>query len=103
MLNRWLTAVWLVGAADGDEGGRHALISAAVSGGNLYLCKIQVGDKRCAFCYPAIDLPSSLVVVVIVIHRPTCSGFPPYYVLVTHSQTVSACELKDVAHLPHYP
>ena len=33
-------------AADGDEGGRHQLITAAVSGGNLYILKIQVGDKR---------------------------------------------------------
>ena len=33
-------------AADGDEGGRHQLITAAVSGGVLYILKIQVGDKR---------------------------------------------------------
>merc|ERR1711988_732837 len=32
--------------ADGDEGGRHQLISATVSGGILYILKIQVGDKR---------------------------------------------------------
>merc|ERR1712070_1192877 len=32
--------------ADGDEGGRHQLISATVSGGTLYILKIQVGDKR---------------------------------------------------------
>lgn len=32
--------------ADGDEGGRHALISAAVNNGSLYILKIQVGDKR---------------------------------------------------------
>merc|ERR1712224_462857 len=32
--------------ADGDEGGRHQLIKALVSGGNLYILKIQVGDKR---------------------------------------------------------
>merc|ERR1712124_163679 len=32
--------------ADGDEGGRHQLISATVSGNNLYILKIQVGDKR---------------------------------------------------------
>lgn len=32
--------------ADGDEGGRHQLITAAVSGGNLYILKVQVGDKR---------------------------------------------------------
>lgn len=33
-------------AADGDEGGRHQLITAAVGNGNLYILKIQVGDKR---------------------------------------------------------
>ena len=33
-------------AADGDEGGRHQLINAAVSNGNLYILKVQVGDKR---------------------------------------------------------
>merc|ERR1719159_1613711 len=32
--------------ADGDEGGRHQLISATVSGNTLYMLKIQVGDKR---------------------------------------------------------
>merc|ERR1719298_186202 len=32
--------------ADGDEGGRHQLISATVSGGILYILKVQVGDKR---------------------------------------------------------
>jgi len=33
--------------ADGDEGGRHLLISATVgSDGFLYIAKIQVGDKR---------------------------------------------------------
>jgi len=32
--------------ADGDEGGRHNLITAVVNNGNLYLCKIQAGDKR---------------------------------------------------------
>jgi hypothetical protein len=32
--------------ADGDEGGRHQLISATVSNNNLYILKIQVGDKR---------------------------------------------------------
>lgn len=32
--------------ADGDEGGRHVLISSAVSGGNLYILKVQIGDKR---------------------------------------------------------
>merc|ERR1712070_531120 len=32
--------------ADGDEGGRHQLISATVSGNNLYILKVQIGDKR---------------------------------------------------------
>merc|ERR1712118_560021 len=32
--------------ADGDEGGRHQLLSATVSGNTLYILKIQVGDKR---------------------------------------------------------
>jgi len=32
--------------ADGDEGGRHQLLKAVVNNGNLYILKIQVGDKR---------------------------------------------------------
>jgi len=36
----------LTRTADGDEGGRHQLISACVNKGNLYLIKIQAGDKR---------------------------------------------------------
>ena len=33
--------------ADGDEGGRHQLIAAAVGSDNkLYIIKIQAGDKR---------------------------------------------------------
>merc|ERR1711881_278615 len=32
--------------ADGDEGGRHQLISATVSGSTLYILKVQIGDKR---------------------------------------------------------
>merc|ERR1719408_463963 len=32
--------------ADGDEGGRHQLISAVVSSNTLYILKVQVGDKR---------------------------------------------------------
>merc|ERR1712003_277826 len=36
----------LARSADGDEGGRHQLISAMVAKGNLYILKIQVGDKR---------------------------------------------------------
>lgn len=31
---------------DGNEGGRHQLIKATISGGNLYLLKAQAGDKR---------------------------------------------------------
>jgi hypothetical protein len=37
---------FLVRTADGDEGGRHQLISAAVSNGKLLILKIQAGDKR---------------------------------------------------------
>eukprot|EP01025_Chloroclados_australasicus_P026829 TRINITY_DN2664_c0_g1_i1.p1 TRINITY_DN2664_c0_g1~~TRINITY_DN2664_c0_g1_i1.p1 ORF type:complete len:280 (-),score=48.67 TRINITY_DN2664_c0_g1_i1:361-1200(-) len=37
----------LVRSADGDEGGRHQIIKAAVgSDGKLYISKFQVGDKR---------------------------------------------------------
>lgn len=36
----------LVRTADGDEGGRHQLIAATVGNGQLYVLKIQVGDKR---------------------------------------------------------
>jgi hypothetical protein len=36
----------LVRSADGDEGGRHQVITAGVSKGTLYVLKIQVGDKR---------------------------------------------------------
>uniref|UniRef100_A0A0D6R7H3 23 kDa subunit of oxygen evolving system of photosystem II n=1 Tax=Araucaria cunninghamii TaxID=56994 RepID=A0A0D6R7H3_ARACU len=36
----------LTRTADGDEGGRHQLISATVSDGKLYICKAQAGDKR---------------------------------------------------------
>ena len=32
--------------ADGNEGGRHQLISAAVNKGNLYIFRAQAGDKR---------------------------------------------------------
>merc|ERR1712232_1015943 len=32
--------------ADGNEGGRHQLISATVASGTLYILKLQVGDKR---------------------------------------------------------
>lgn len=36
----------LTRTADGNEGGRHNLITATVSGGQLYILKVQVGDKR---------------------------------------------------------
>lgn len=36
----------LTRTADGDEGGRHQLIAATVSNGQLYVIKIQAGDKR---------------------------------------------------------
>ncbi|XP_071692524.1 oxygen-evolving enhancer protein 2, chloroplastic-like [Rutidosis leptorrhynchoides] len=36
----------LTRTADGDEGGKHQLISATVSDGKLYICKAQAGDKR---------------------------------------------------------
>jgi len=32
--------------ADGNEGGRHQLISATVANGNLWILRIQAGDKR---------------------------------------------------------
>jgi len=36
----------LTRTADGNEGGRHQLISAASSNGNLYVFRAQAGDKR---------------------------------------------------------
>ena len=36
----------LTRTADGDEGGRHQLIKATISNGNLYVFKVQAGDKR---------------------------------------------------------
>jgi hypothetical protein len=36
----------LTRTADGDEGGRHQVITAGVSGGKLWILKVQVGDKR---------------------------------------------------------
>ncbi|KAL2482194.1 Oxygen-evolving enhancer protein 2-1 [Forsythia ovata] len=36
----------LTRTADGTEGGKHQLITATVSGGKLYICKAQAGDKR---------------------------------------------------------
>ena len=39
-------ALYFRPTADGDEGGRHQLITASVSNGQLYILKVQVGDKR---------------------------------------------------------
>uniref|UniRef100_A0A0F7H008 23 kDa subunit of oxygen evolving system of photosystem II n=1 Tax=Monsonia emarginata TaxID=28966 RepID=A0A0F7H008_9ROSI len=36
----------LTRTADGDEGGKHQIVTATVSDGKLYLCKAQAGDKR---------------------------------------------------------
>lgn len=36
----------LTRTADGDEGGKHQLITASVKDGKLYICKAQAGDKR---------------------------------------------------------
>lgn len=36
----------LTRTADGEEGGKHQLITATVSDGKLYICKAQAGDKR---------------------------------------------------------
>ncbi|ONK74424.1 uncharacterized protein A4U43_C03F6070 [Asparagus officinalis] len=36
----------LTRTADGDEGGKHLIITATVSDGKLYICKAQAGDKR---------------------------------------------------------
>ncbi|KAK4777450.1 hypothetical protein SAY87_017637 [Trapa incisa] len=36
----------LTRTADGDEGGKHQLITASVNNGKLYICKAQAGDKR---------------------------------------------------------
>eukprot|EP00850_Spirogloea_muscicola_P022398 SM000291S10876 [mRNA] locus=s291:36185:37362:- [translate_table: standard] len=36
----------LTRTGDGTEGGRHQLVTATVSNGNLYILKIQAGDKR---------------------------------------------------------
>ena len=35
--------------ADGNEGGRHYLISAAVSNGRLMILRVVAGDKRWIF------------------------------------------------------
>uniref|UniRef100_A0A0F7GZS4 23 kDa subunit of oxygen evolving system of photosystem II n=1 Tax=Pelargonium transvaalense TaxID=158603 RepID=A0A0F7GZS4_9ROSI len=36
----------LTRTADGDEGGKHQIVTATVSDGKLYMCKAQAGDKR---------------------------------------------------------
>uniref|UniRef100_J3MIH6 23 kDa subunit of oxygen evolving system of photosystem II n=1 Tax=Oryza brachyantha TaxID=4533 RepID=J3MIH6_ORYBR len=36
----------LTRTADGDEGGKHQLITATVNDGKLFICKAQAGDKR---------------------------------------------------------
>lgn len=36
----------LTRTADGDEGGKHQIITAGVKDGKLYICKAQAGDKR---------------------------------------------------------
>lgn len=36
----------LTRTADGDEGGKHLVITATVKDGKLYICKAQAGDKR---------------------------------------------------------
>jgi len=44
---KYYTYELLTRTGDGNEGGRHQLVSATVgSDGNLYIAKIQVGDKR---------------------------------------------------------
>lgn len=45
----------LTRAADGNEGGRHVLITAAVGNGNLYVQKVQCGDKRWMKGTPRVD------------------------------------------------
>eukprot|EP00747_Dinoflagellata_sp_TGD_P132757 gnl/TRDRNA2_/TRDRNA2_175112_c0_seq2.p1 gnl/TRDRNA2_/TRDRNA2_175112_c0~~gnl/TRDRNA2_/TRDRNA2_175112_c0_seq2.p1 ORF type:complete len:307 (-),score=44.57 gnl/TRDRNA2_/TRDRNA2_175112_c0_seq2:584-1504(-) len=40
------TADILTRTADGNEGGRHQLFKAVQSGGDLYVLKVQMGDKR---------------------------------------------------------
>ncbi|KAK4278918.1 hypothetical protein QN277_016692 [Acacia crassicarpa] len=44
--NQYYTVTVLTRTADGDEGGKHQLITATVKDGKLYICKAQAGDKR---------------------------------------------------------
>mmetsp|Transcript_15147 Transcript_15147/g.20903 ORF Transcript_15147/g.20903 Transcript_15147/m.20903 type:complete len:260 (-) Transcript_15147:83-862(-) len=46
----------LTRTADGDEGGKHQLISGTVSNGKLYLYKMQIGDKR---WFKGLDRPAT--------------------------------------------
>ncbi|XP_044480434.1 oxygen-evolving enhancer protein 2, chloroplastic [Mangifera indica] len=43
---QYYTLSVLTRTADGDEGGKHQLITATVKDGKLYICKTQAGDKR---------------------------------------------------------
>lgn len=43
---QYYTLSVLTRTADGDEGGKHQLITATVKDGKLYICKAQAGDKR---------------------------------------------------------
>eukprot|EP00271_Cylindrocystis_brebissonii_P015440 TRINITY_DN38336_c0_g1_i1.p1 TRINITY_DN38336_c0_g1~~TRINITY_DN38336_c0_g1_i1.p1 ORF type:complete len:271 (-),score=54.24 TRINITY_DN38336_c0_g1_i1:333-1145(-) len=42
----YYTISLLTRTADGDEGGKHQVITGAVSDGKLYVLKVQAGDKR---------------------------------------------------------
>ncbi|XP_028781352.1 oxygen-evolving enhancer protein 2, chloroplastic-like [Neltuma alba] len=44
--NQYYSVTVLTRTADGDEGGKHQLITATVKDGKLYICKAQAGDKR---------------------------------------------------------
>ncbi|OMP03562.1 Photosystem II PsbP, oxygen evolving complex [Corchorus capsularis] len=43
---QYYTLSVLTRTADGDEGGKHQLITATIKDGKLYICKAQAGDKR---------------------------------------------------------
>jgi photosystem II oxygen-evolving enhancer protein 2 len=43
---QYFSVAVLTRTADGDEGGKHQLITATVKDGKLYICKAQAGDKR---------------------------------------------------------
>eukprot|EP00178_Gracilaria_changii_P008199 TRINITY_DN2523_c0_g2_i1.p2 TRINITY_DN2523_c0_g2~~TRINITY_DN2523_c0_g2_i1.p2 ORF type:complete len:127 (+),score=24.30 TRINITY_DN2523_c0_g2_i1:490-870(+) len=44
--NKYYTYELLTRTADNTEGGRHMLVKAGVKNGNLYLMKVESGDKR---------------------------------------------------------